>query len=501
MSPSFTVATGTGFPLISGMATVPAPPDPFGDVGAADFRERAHELVDWIARYLDAPERYPVLPPLEPGATKARLSHTPPQQAEPLKRILEDFETQVLPGLTHWNHPGFMAYFANTASAPGVLAEFLMAALNVNGMLWRTGPAATELEQVTTDWLRQLLGLTDGWFGMVNDLASTSTLYALAAARERDASLDVRRKGLAGRDLPAMRIYCSQHAHSSIDKAAMTLGIGLENVVRIEADAQFRMIPAALREAIAADRARGMTPIAVVATVGTTSITSVDPVAAIADICAEETLWLHVDGAYGGVAGAVPELRHLLDGVDRADSFVVNAHKWLFTPMDCSVFFTRRPDVLKRAFSLVAAYLETAEQDIVVNYMDYGFQLGRRFRALKLWMVLRAFGAEGIAARIRHHCELAGTFARWVQDAPGWDLAAPHPFSTVCFRHVPAGLTPTEVNAHNARILDRVNASGDIFISHTMLGPTYVLRVAIGNLRTGERHIARAWALLREAAA
>ncbi len=482
------------------MTLPPHESDPYGDVGAADFRERAHELVDWIARYLDAPERYPVLPPLVPGATRARLTLEPPQQAEPLAKILEDFESQVLPGLTHWNHPGFMAYFANTASAPGVLAEFLMAALNVNGMLWRTGPAATELEQVTTDWLRQLLGLSEGWFGMINDLASTSTLYALAAAREADPALDVRRKGLAGRDLPALRIYCSQHAHSSIDKAAMTLGIGLDNVIRIEADAEFRMKPAALRDAIAADRAAGFLPIAVVATVGTTSITSVDPVNAIADVCAEEKLWLHVDGAYGGVAGAVPELRHLLDGVDRADSFVVNAHKWLFTPMDCSVFFTRRPDVLKRAFSLVAAYLETAEQDMVVNYMDYGFQLGRRFRALKLWMVLRAFGAEGIARRIRHHCELATTFAGWVKAAHGWEVAAPHPFSTVCFRHVPAGVPPGEVNAHNARILDRVNESGDIFISHTMLGPTYVLRVAIGNLRTGEDHLARAWALLCAAA-
>ncbi|MBI1808679.1 MAG: amino acid decarboxylase [Gemmatimonadetes bacterium] len=482
------------------MPSVPPPSDPYGDVGAADFRERAHELVDWIARYLEAPERYPVLPPLEPGATRARLSPHPPKQGEPLARILEEFETQVLPGLTHWNHPGFMAYFANTASAPGVLAEFLMAALNVNGMLWRTGPAATELEQVTTDWLRQLLGLSGGWFGMINDLASTSTLYALAAAREKDPDLDVRRKGLAGRSLPALRIYCSEYAHSSIDKAAMTLGLGLDNVVRIAVDADFRMRPDALRDAIAADRAAGMRPIAVVATVGTTSITSVDPVAAIADVCAEARLWLHVDGAYGGVAGAVPELKHLLDGVDRADSFVVNAHKWLFTPMDCSVFFTRRPDVLKRAFSLVAAYLETAEQDIVVNYMDYGFQLGRRFRALKLWMVLRAFGAEGIATRIRHHCELATRFAGWVAAAPDWEIAAPFPFSTVCFRHVPPGMPAGEVNAHNARILDAVNASGDIFMSHTMLGSTYVLRVAIGNLRTGDEHIARAWTLLQGAA-
>ena len=472
----------------------------FGDIAPAEFNARAHELVEWITRYLEDPAKYPVLPPLVPGATTALLDASPPREPEPLKNIFEDFESQIFPGLTHWNHPGFLAYFANTASAPGVLAEFLMAALNVNGMLWRTGPAATELEQMVTDWMRQLLGLSPGWFGMINDLASTSTLYALAAAREADPSLDIRRKGLAGRNLPTFRVYCSEHAHSSVDKAAMTLGIGSDNVVRIPADKTFRMRPDALAAAIAADRIAGHRPIAVVATVGTTSMTSVDPVPAIADICQREALWLHIDGAYGGVAGAVPELRHLLDGVDRADSFVVNPHKWLFTPMDCSVMLTRRPDILKRAFSLVAPYLETAEQDTVINYMDYGFQLGRRFRALKLWMVIKAFGSEGIATRIRHHCELATTFAGWIQMEPNWELSAPHPFSTVCFRHTPTGLDLAATNAHNAAILGRVNTSGDIFISHTMLGPTYVLRVAIGNLRTEQQHLSRAMSLLRAAA-
>ncbi len=470
------------------------------DIPLEEFRAQAHKLADWIARYLEDPARYPVLPPLVPGATRDKLPPAPPQQGESLETILADFEQTILPGLTHWNHPGFMAYFANSATAPGILAEFLMAALNVNGMLWRTSPAATELEGVVTDWLRQLLGLTPGWFGMVNDLASTSTLYALAAAREADESLNVRRLGLAGRDLPRMRVYCSEWAHNSIDKAAMTLGLGSENVVRVKADAEFRMRPDLLEAAIAADRAAGYKPIAIVATVGTTSMTSVDPVPAIADIAQREQLWLHVDGAYGGVAGAVPELRHLLDGVDRADSFVVNPHKWLFTPMDCSVFFVRKPAVLKRAFSLMAAYLETAEQDVVVNYMDYGYQLGRRFRSLKLWMVLRACGAEGIATRIRHHCALASAFAGWVREAPDWEVAAPHPFSTICFRHVLPGEGVEATNARNARILDRVNESGDIFISHTMLGPVYVIRVALGNLGTEERHIRRAWELLQQGA-
>lgn len=471
-----------------------------GDLPLDEYRARATELVDWIARYLAEPERYPVLPQLEPGATLAALPPGPPDDAEPLRRILDDFETLIVPRLTHWNHPGFLAYFANTASVPGMLAEMLATALNTNAMLWRTGPAAAELEQRTCDWLRQLIGLPPGWFGVCTDLASTSTLYALAAAREADPALDVRRKGLAGRDLPALRVYCSDQAHSSVHKAAMTLGIGLENVVNVESDAAFRMRPDALERAIAADRAAGRRPIAVVGVLGTTSSTSVDPLDAIADVAAREGLWYHVDAAYAGVVGAVPELRHHLAGAERADSIVVNPHKWLFTPMDCSVLLVRRPEALKRAFSLVAAYLETAEQDSVTNYMDYGFQLGHRFRALKLWMVLRAFGAHGIAARIRHHCELASEFAAWVEREPGWSVEAPHLFSVVCFRHSTGGSEP-DTNAHNARILDRVNQSGEIFLSHTVLKGRYVIRVAIGNLRTERAHVARAWELLRSAAA
>lgn len=471
-----------------------------GDIPLEEFRARAGEVVEWIADYLAHPERFPVLPPLEPGATLAQLPAAPPDDAEPLRRILDDVDRVIVPRVTHWNHPGFLAYFANTASVPGILGEMLATALNTNAMLWRTGPSAAELEQRTCDWLRQLIGLPDGWFGVCTDLASTSTLYALAAAREADPALDVRRKGLAGRGLPALRVYCSDQAHSSVHKAAMTLGIGLENVVNVESDAEFRMKPQALERAIASDRAAGHRPIAVVGVLGTTSSTSVDPLAAIADIAAREGLWFHVDAAYAGVAGAVPELRHHFHGAERADSIVVNPHKWLFTPMDCSVLLVRNPEPLKRAFSLVAAYLETAEADAVVNYMDYGFQLGHRFRALKLWMVLRAFGAHGIARRIRHHCALASEFADLVRAEPGWTVEAPHPFSVVCFRHSRGG-TESETNAHNARILDRVNASGEVFLSHTVLRGRYVIRVAIGNLRTTSDHVARAWALLRAAAA
>jgi aromatic-L-amino-acid decarboxylase len=372
----------------------------------------------------------------------------------------------------------------------------------VNAMLWKTSPAATELEQLTMDWLRQLLGLGDGWFGLINDTASISTMLALAAAREAKPELAIRSRGMAGRaDLPVLRVYCSEHAHSSVDKGALTLGIGLENVVHIPSDAEFRMRPDLLRAAIDADVAAGYLPLACVATVGTTSTTSIDPVPAIAEICTAAKVWLHVDGAYGGVAAVSPRYRHVLDGVELADSLVVNPHKWLFTPIDCSAFYTRHPHVLKRAFSLVPEYLVTREQDDVVNLMDYGVQLGRRFRALKLWMVIRAFGAEGLAARLERHCDLARTFAGWVDAEPSWETRAPVPFSLVCFRHAPAGASEAECERLNAEILHRVNASGEAYLSHTKLAGRYVLRLAVGNIRTEERHLARAWTLLREAAA
>ncbi|NUQ20649.1 MAG: amino acid decarboxylase [Gemmatimonadaceae bacterium] len=482
-----------------------------GDVAPDVFVEYGKRFVEWIGEFLANPERYPVLARVSPGEVAASLPASPPVQGESLDTILRDFESKILPGITHWNHPGFFAYFAISASAPGILGELLAAALNVNAMLWRTSPAATELELRALDWLRQLLGLGDGWHGHINDTASISTMLALAAAREA-AGLDVRERGMAGRtDLPVLRVYCSEHAHSSVDKGAITLGIGHENVVHIPADAEFRMRPDILRERIVEDRARGMLPLAVVATVGTTSTTSIDPVREIAAVVADSTRavaatasaarpWLHIDGAYGGTAAVVPEMRGVLDGVDLADSFVVNPHKWLFTPIDCSALYVKRPEILKRAFSLVPEYLTTRETAPVENLMDYGVQLGRRFRALKLWMVIRAFGAEGLAERIRAHCALARTFASWVSAERDWEVVAPVPFSTVCFRYAPEGKSEAEREAINSRILDAVNASGTVFLSHTKLNGRYVLRLAIGNIRTEERHVAEAWRLLRDAA-
>jgi aromatic-L-amino-acid decarboxylase len=459
-----------------------------------DFRAEAHRLADWIADYLEKPERFPVLARVRPGAIRNALPASAPEHGESFDTIFADFERVIVPGLTHWNHPGFFAYFAITASAPGILAEFLSAALNQQAMLWRTSPAATELEEVSLAWLRQLLGLPDAFEGVIYDTASISTLHALAAAREA-AVPDVRAKGLTGRYAPAgVRVYCSEHAHSSIDKAVILLGLGHDAVVRIAADAEFRMRPDQLSAAIDADCAAGRLPLAVVATVGTTSSTSVDPVAAIAEICSGQNVWLHVDAAYAGVAAMVPGHQWTLQGAERADSLVVNPHKWLFTPFDSSVLYCRRMDVLRQAFALTPAYQTTAEADAGVrNLKDTGIQLGRRFRALKLWMILRHFGAEGLRDALAEHMRLARTFAAWVDASDRFERAAPVPFSVVCFRLKHA------TDDQQARLLDAVNASGEVFLSHTRLDGRYTIRLAIGNLATRETHVRRAWDLLNQA--
>jgi aromatic-L-amino-acid decarboxylase len=367
-------------------------------------------------------------------------------------------------------------------------------------MLWRTGPAPTELEEHVCDWLRQWMGLPEAFRGHINDTASIGSLLALAAARQRVREYDIRHKGMAGRsDVPTLRVYASEHAHSSIDKACVTLGIGLDNLRKIPADAEYRLIPGELEKAVGEDIAAGMRPIAVVATVGTTSTTSVDPVPAIAEVCRRQGMWLHVDGAYAATAAICPELRRLMPGLELADSIVTNPHKWLFVPVDCSVLFVREPGTLKEAFSIVPHYLPTTESG-VTNLMDYGVQLGRRFRALKMWMVFRAFGAEGLRARMRHHCELAREFAAWVDAEGGFERIAPVPFSTVCFRATPPGLSPAEQDRFNERLVSEVNAAGPVFLSHTQLRGRFVLRLCVGNLRTHHEHIETAWRLVRETA-
>ncbi len=464
----------------------------------ADLLAAFERAARWIDDYYRDGRRYPVLSRARPGDLIRALPAVAPEEGEAFDTIFDDFERLVLPGITHWNHPRFFAYFAISAVPIAVIAEALAATLDVNAMLWRTSPAATELEEVVLVWLRELLGLDTGLHGIIYDTASISGFTALAAARE-SLGLDIRERGMSGRaDLPALRVYLTEHTHSHVEKAAIALGVGRDNVVRIPVDASFAMRPDALERALRDDRARGLAPMCVAATVGTTSTTSSDPVPAIADIAKRHGVWLHVDAAYAGPAALVPEFRWLLAGCERADSLVVNPHKWLFVPIDLSVLYVRDPEIVRRAFSLVADYLVTPETD-VRNYMDYGLQLGRRFRALKLWFAMRHLGARGMRERLRAHIDLAQTFAGWVEADPAWEVLAPHPLSVVCFRHVPRGSSDEDLDAHNAAIVDAVNAGGEAFFSTTKLNGKLAIRMAIGNERTTAADVAAGWRLLREA--
>ncbi len=468
-----------------------------GDMPDAEFRAAGEEVLDWIGSYLETPERFPVLAQVKPGELKARLPLVAPEEGESMEKILQDFSDLVVPGITHWNHPAFFAYFSITGSAPGILGEMLTAALNVNAMVWRSSPAGTELEERTLEWLRDLLGLPSFFDGTINDTASSSSLHAMAAAREAKLP-EARMHGLSGG--VRGRFYASDQAHSSIDKAAITLGFGRDGVRRVGSDGDFRLRTDALRGAIREDLEAGCKPLGLIATLGTTSTTSVDPVEEMASLAREFDLWLHVDAAYGGPAALLPEVRTLFTGWEEADSIVVNPHKWLFTPIDCSVLYMKDPDQLKKAFSLTPEYLKTAEEGDARNLMDYGVALGRRFRSLKLWFVMRYFGAEGMRERIRHHIRMAKEVGSWIDSEPQWERVAPVPFSTVVFRFAPDGFEAAELNELNREIMNRVNATGEVFLSHTVLNGTYCLRIAIGNLKTRWEHLERSWQLLREAA-
>jgi len=464
------------------------------DPSSDDFRAAGHRLIDWIADYLDGVDRHDVLSRVQPGQIAAQFAAAPSESPRPYDALLADFERAIVPGITHWNHPAFFAYFSITGSQAGILAELLTAALNCNGMLWRTSPSLTELETVTLGWLRDSLGLPSNLFGIINDTASINSFLALAAAREA-LGVDVRGSGLAGRgDLPRLRVYCSEHAHSSIEKGAIALGFGASNVVQIPGDDAFRMRVDALEEAIARDRAAGYRVCAISSTLGTTSTASVDPLPAIARIAQREKAWLHVDAAYAGSAMLVPEYRWMWDGIEAADSIVVNPHKWMFTPIDCSVLFTRHPDVLRQTFSLIPEYLKTTDT-AEVNYMDYGLQLGRRFRALKLWMVMEHYGLDHLRDVIRGHVDLAQRLAAELQQRKDVELLAPQSFSVVVFRKVvrDAAGNVDEAASERASIeaLERMNASGRLFVSHTKLKGRYGIRVAIGNGATEWEHVAR----------
>jgi aromatic-L-amino-acid decarboxylase len=466
----------------------------------ADLLSAFDRAARWIDDYYRDPSRYPVLSRVKPGDLRRALPERAPEEGEPFETIFADFERLVMPGITHWNHPRFFAYFAISATPVAVVAEALVAALDVNAMLWRTSPAATELEDIVLAWLRELLGLDDGLHGIVYDTASIGGFTALAAAREA-LGLAIRERGMAGRgDLPALRVYLTEHTHSHIEKAAIALGVGRDNVVRVPVDDAFGMRPDALERALSDDRSRGMRPLCVAATIGTTSTTSSDPVTALGEIARRHAVWLHVDAAYAGPAAMLPEFAGLLAGCRFADSVVVNPHKWLFVPIDLSVLYVRDLENLRRTFTLVADYLVTPETD-VRNYMDYGLQLGRRFRALKLWFAMRHLGLRGMRERLRAHVALAQTFANWVDATDEWEVLAPHPLSVVCFRHAPPGLDDDALDAHNLALVDAVNATGEAFFSTSKLRGRVAIRIAIGNERTTLDDVAAGWRLLREAAA
>ncbi|MEA2164655.1 MAG: aromatic-L-amino-acid/L-tryptophan decarboxylase [Thermoanaerobaculia bacterium] len=461
--------------------------DPTSD----EFRDAGHKLIDWIGNYLDGVDRYDVLSRVQPGDIAKQFAATPSIEGRPYDELLADVESKIVPGITHWNHPAFFAYFANTGSQAGILAELLTAALNANGMIWRTSPSLTELETVTLAWLRDALGLPNDLFGIINDTASINSFLALAAAREK-AAPEIRTRGFSA--APALRVYCSEHAHSSIEKGALALGFGIAGVVKIPGDENLAMRVDALEEAIARDRSAGAVPCAITATLGTTSSAAIDPVRRIAAIAKRENAWLHVDSAYAGPATICPEFRWLWDGIEGADSIVVNPHKWLFTPMDCSVLYTRQPEVLRETFSLVPEYLKTPDS-AEVNYMDYGLQLGRRFRALKLWFLFEHYGVARMQAVIRQHVADAERLAAELRKRDDIELLAPQSLSVVVFRKIVRDSSGTidEAASERASIeaLERMNASGRLFVSHTRLRNRYGIRVAIGNGATEWEHVAR----------
>lgn len=471
-----------------------------GDMPVNDFRKYGHELVDFLADYFEKIEEYPVLSKVKPGEIKKQIPSAPPEAGENFSEIIKDVEKIIMPGVTHWNHPGFHAYFASTSSAPGIFADLISSSFNANGMIWRTCPASTELEGEVLDWLRDMIGLEKDFWGIIYDTASISTMHAIAAARENIPDYKLREKGLTGSGAPRLRLYTSEHAHSSVEKGVIALGMGIEGTRKIKTDDNFRMITSELEKAIKEDIENGWLPYCVVPTIGTTSITSIDPVDEVAAICKKYNLWMHVDGAYGGTAAIVPEMKHILKGTEHADSMVVNPHKWLFVPVDLSVLYTKKPDILKRAFSLVADYLKTAEDKSVQNLMDYGVQLGRRFRSLKLWFVIRYFGRKGLEERLREHIRLAGEFEKWIDGHNYFEKLAPVPLSVVCFRAVPdKSMSLEELNSFNERLMNEVNNSGKVFISHTVLRGVFTLRFVVSGIRTEERHVETAKEIFEEA--
>jgi aromatic-L-amino-acid decarboxylase len=461
-----------------------------------EFREAGHRLIDWIADYRANVERLPVMAHTAPGAIKQQLPPNPPADPEPFDALLRDLDRIVVPGLSHWQHPRFFGYFPSNGSLASVLGDFVSTGLGVLGLAWQASPALTEVEEISTDWMRQMLGLSDGWSGVIQDTASTSTLVALICARERTTGFSLTRGGLQAEPRPLV-VYASAHSHSSVDKAALLAGFGRANVRVVPHGEDYGMQPDALRDAIAADRAAGRTPCAIVATAGSTTCTAFDPLDAIGRIAADDKLWLHVDAAMAGSAMILPECRHLWHGIERADTLVVNPHKWLGTAFDCTLYYVRDPEHLVRVMSTNPSYLQTAADGRVRNYRDWGVPLGRRFRALKLWFLIREQGVAKLQARLRRDLANAGWFADQVRAAPDWRVVAPVRLQTVCVRHEPPGIEGDALDRHTLAWTDRVNRSGAAYLTPAMLDGRWMTRVSIGAERTERSHVDALWQTMR----
>ncbi|MFH1018015.1 MAG: pyridoxal-dependent decarboxylase [Pseudomonadota bacterium] len=466
----------------------------------SEFRRQLDRVADWIVRYRETIRERRVLPDVTPGQIRAKLPKTAPARGEPFEEILNDFDRVIAPGMTHWNHPRFFAYFTANNSEPSILAEALTAAIGAQCMSWQTSPAATELEQVVMEWLRSMLELPEKFAGVIQDTASTATLVAILMARERATNFRFKEEGVGAEGADRLRVYASEEAHSSIDKGVLLSGIGRKNLVKIPVDSQFALRQDALVEAVSADRKKGLIPACVIATVGTTGSTAVDPLPEIGKFCRDENIFLHVDAAFAGSAALLPELRHILNGVEFADAFLFNPHKWLYTNFDCTAFFVKDPDLLVKTCGITPEYLKTQYDPEVVNFRDWGLQLGRRFRALKLWFVLRSMGQEGIRARIREAIRLGGLFRKWVEDQGDFEILAPSPFSLVCFRYAPKGTDEMRRNMLNEKLLGDLNRTGKIYLSHTKLNGRFTLRLNASQERTTEEDVRRAWDLIRTTA-
>ena len=464
-----------------------------------EFRRHAHELVDWMADYLEHVESYPVKPATKPRDIIRQLPGHPPDMGEPFATIFDDFREIIVPGMTHWQNPSFFGYFPANTSRPSILAEMLTATLGAQCMSWATSPAAAELEERMMEWLRDMIGLPASFTGVIQDTASTATLCSLLTAREAKSCYAINSHGFGAKD--RFTVYCSTEAHSSIEKGVKITGIGKEHLRMIPVDNAYAMVPGELEKAIGADIAAGYTPLCVIAAIGTTGSTAIDPLRAIGAICRKHGAWLHVDAALAGTALVLPEFRWMIDGIEAVDTFVFNPHKWMFTNFDCSAYFVKDPGALVRTFEILPEYLKTPEGDQVNNYRDWGIQMGRRFRALKLWFVIRNFGVAGIQERVRHHLKLTQELVGRIEATENFELLAPVPLNTICFRYRPRHITnEEELDRLNAGLMERLNATGKIFLTHTRLNGRLTLRFVIAQTNVEERHVREAWAMIQKTA-